>query len=141
VAGSSSGCSDDPVDRANVERIAAELRANGAGPGAPRGDAFRAFLRRELENTGTPGLSVAVVDGGELVWAEGFGVTSVETGEVVTSATLFQAASVSKPIAATAMLRMVDEGLLRLDEPIERYLDSWALPPGRQTPDRPVVFT
>lgn len=58
----------------------------------------------------------------------------------VDSATLFQAASISKPVAATAMLRMVEDGLLGLDTPVETYLSSWTLPPGRQSPERPVTL-
>lgn len=75
-----------------------------------------------------PGVSVAVLDAGEIAWAGGYGVADVETGEPVTPSTLFQAASISKPVAAVAALRLVEEGVLDLDGPVDGGLRSWTLP-------------
>jgi CubicO group peptidase (beta-lactamase class C family) len=82
---------------------------------------------------GVPGLSVAVVDSGRIVWAQGFGVKTAGTNDSVTAATLFQAASISKPITATATLRLVDQGKLSLDENVNTYLTSWKVPDNRFT--------
>jgi len=63
-----------------------------------------------------------------VAWARGYGVKDVETGEPVNTATLFQAASISKPVAAMAALRLVEDGLLELDTPVNQYLRSWKIP-------------
>lgn len=68
-----------------------------------------------------PGVSVAVADHGRIVRAEGF-------GDHITTSTMFQAASVSKVIAATATLRLADQGKLDLDADVNRVLRSWKVP-------------
>jgi CubicO group peptidase (beta-lactamase class C family) len=73
------------------------------------------------------GLSVAVVDDCRIVDERGFGVADA-AGTRVTSATLFQAASLSKPMAAAAALRLVEEGRLTLDGDVRGQLRSWTLP-------------
>lgn len=80
-----------------------------------------------------PGVSVAVIDHGEIIWARGFGVKEVGRKDKVSANTLFQAASISKPISATAMLRLVEQNKLSLDAPINSYLKSWHLPENEYT--------
>ncbi len=75
-----------------------------------------------------PGASIAVIDGGRVVWARGFGVKEAGTADSVTTATLFQAQSISKPVAATATLVLADAGQLSLDEDVNTYLKSWRVP-------------
>jgi CubicO group peptidase (beta-lactamase class C family) len=76
-----------------------------------------------------PGVSVAVINGGKLDWAKGYGVRSAgETGAVDTE-TLFQAASISKTVAALAILRLFDAWGLDLDADVNDYLTSWKVPP------------
>jgi CubicO group peptidase (beta-lactamase class C family) len=87
-----------------------------------------------------PGVSVAVLEGGRIAWAKGYGVTDVDTGEPVTPQTLFQAASISKPVAATAALRLVEEGLLELDAPVNDYLKRWKIPENDFTREHPVTL-
>jgi CubicO group peptidase (beta-lactamase class C family) len=74
-----------------------------------------------------PGVSIAVIHDGKVEWARGFGVKSIG-GEPVTPDTLFQAASISKPVAAMAVLRLVQAGKLSLDTDVNQYLKSWKLP-------------
>ena len=76
----------------------------------------------------TPGVSVAVVHDGRIAWARGFGVQKAGGEQQVTPGTMFQAASITKAIAATATLRLVDEGKLDLDADVNRYLVSWKVP-------------
>ena len=76
----------------------------------------------------TPGIGVALVEGFELAWAGGFGVLAAGSDEPVTSATLFQAASISKPIQAMAVMWLVQEGVLDLDCDVNEYLTSWRVP-------------
>lgn len=74
-----------------------------------------------------PGLSLAVIEDGHIVHARGFGVTAVQGGKRVTAATRFQAASISKAVAAATLLRLVEQGALGLDEPVNRHLGEWKL--------------
>lgn len=81
-----------------------------------------------MEQDQVPGISIAVVDDGRVVWTRAFGVTDRTTGVPVTPETLFQAASVSKPVAATGALALVDRGVLDLDRPVNEQLTSWQVP-------------
>jgi CubicO group peptidase (beta-lactamase class C family) len=74
-----------------------------------------------------PGVSVAVIHHGVIEWAQGFGVMSTG-GPPVTAATLFQAGSISKPVAAMAALHQVQIGKLSLDADVNTLLTSWKLP-------------
>src|SRR5215831_6911207 len=71
-----------------------------------------------------PGVSIAVIRDGKIEWARGFGVTKIG-GPPVTPDTLFQAASISKPVAALAVLRLVQSGKLDLDADVNQYLKTW----------------
>jgi CubicO group peptidase (beta-lactamase class C family) len=85
-------------------------------------------LPRLMELAYVPGLSIAAVERGRVVWAQGFGVKHAERKEPVEADTVFPAASLSKPVFAYAVLRMRDEGLIDLDRPLVNYLpDAYAL--------------
>ncbi len=75
-----------------------------------------------------PGAEVALISGGEVVWSQGFGTAEIETNRPVEPDTLFQAASISKPFTAWAVMKLVEEGKMDLDAPIETYLKRWHLP-------------
>jgi CubicO group peptidase (beta-lactamase class C family) len=68
-----------------------------------------------------PGASIAIIDGYRIVWAKGFGAG-------ITPETRFQAASISKPVAAMAALKLVEQGKLSLDEDVNVKLKSWKVP-------------
>lgn len=69
-----------------------------------------------------PGLAIALVRNGELAWQRGFGVKSVKTNEPVNDSTVFESASLSKPVFAYAVLKLVDAGKFDLDKPLNQYL-------------------
>lgn len=75
-----------------------------------------------------PGLSVAVIDNFKIAWAKGYGVTEAGSHNPVTNHTLFQAGSISKPVAATGALSLVQQGKLSLDENVNDKLKSWRVP-------------
>ena len=75
-----------------------------------------------------PGVSVAVIDNGEIAWAKGYGIKETSSNDPVTTETLFQAASISKPVTALGILRLVEKGILDLDAPVNDKLVSWKVP-------------
>ncbi|CAN5395848.1 hypothetical protein BH18ACI2_BH18ACI2_18830 [soil metagenome] len=75
-----------------------------------------------LTDADVPGLSIALLRDGELVWQRGFGVRNFVTKEPVTDDTVFEAASLSKPVFAYAVLKLVESGKLDLDTPLNKYL-------------------
>jgi CubicO group peptidase (beta-lactamase class C family) len=84
-------------------------------------------------------VSIAVFTDGEMLWARGFGLADAETGEPVTENTLFQAASISKPVAGLAALSLAEEGVIDLDRDVNDYLETWKVPPGKQSAEKPVT--
>jgi len=75
-----------------------------------------------------PAVSIAIIDKGQVIWGGAFGVKERGTTDTVTASTLFQAQSISKPVTATALLRLVENGKLSLDQDVNGYLTSWTVP-------------
>ena len=75
-----------------------------------------------------PGASVAVIEGGEIAWAQGFGVVQADGTTPVAPDTIFQACSISKAVAAVAAMRLVQQRRLRLDDDVNDALTSWRIP-------------
>jgi CubicO group peptidase (beta-lactamase class C family) len=71
-----------------------------------------------MEKAGVPGLSIAVIRSGKAVWTESFGVRSAATKKPVAQDTMFNVGSLSKPVFAYGVLKLVDAGKLKLDEPL-----------------------
>ncbi len=86
------------------------------------------------------GVSIAVIDGGRVAWAQGFGVATAGGTERVDAATRFQAGSISKPIFATMALALVEQGRLALDADVTGQLRSWRLPPSAFTATEKVTL-
>jgi len=86
-----------------------------------------------------PGVSVAVIKDFDIHWAKGYGVADVETGARVAPDTLFQAASISKPVAAMAAVRAAQDGRFSLDDDINTILRTWKLPDSEFTRGHPVT--
>ncbi len=78
-----------------------------------------------MERSGTPGLSVAVTAGGEIVWSEGFGQADLEHGVPVTPETRFGIGSISKSLTTALVGRLMDNGALDIDAPVEHYLPDF----------------
>lgn len=88
-----------------------------------------------------PGVSVAFIDHGRIAWARGYGMANVAEHKRVTTDTLFQAASISKSVAAFAALRLVQMGKLNLDEDVNRKLTSWKVPDSEFTKTEKVTLS
>jgi CubicO group peptidase (beta-lactamase class C family) len=93
-----------------------------------------------MEYYGIPGVSIAVASGDAIDWAKGYGVADAVTRRPVTPDTIFQAASISKPIAAVTALAMFDEMGLDLDDDVRYYLETWRLPENELTRRAPVTM-
>ena len=96
------------------------LRADaGQKPALARLERVVTDLMKEGE---VPGLSMALVRNGVMTWHHGFGVKNSKTNEPVSDDTVFEAASLSKPVFAYAVLKLVDSGKFDLDKPLNSYL-------------------
>jgi CubicO group peptidase (beta-lactamase class C family) len=126
-----------PALEARIARIESGLRF----PVAIRGKTPpRMRLDQRMLVHKVPGVSIAVIDSFRIVWARGYGVREAGGSDSVTTETLFQAASISKPVAALAALRLVQEGVLDLDEDVNRKLKSWKIPESPFTATQPVTL-
>jgi CubicO group peptidase (beta-lactamase class C family) len=120
-------------DRAT--RIERGLRPFAEATGAPQ----QYSLTDRMTHYGVPGVSVAVMERGQMVWTHGYGVRTVGQPEAVTADTRFQAASISKLVTATVALRLVDAGQLTLDADVQPLLKDWQLPRSDPEPRGPVT--
>lgn len=100
------------------------LPADAVGKAVLRLDGLAEDL---MKSSGIPGMAVAVVHGGKTLYAKGFGVRDTRTGEKVDPDTVFQLASLSKPIAATVVAHQVGAGAIGWDTPIVDKLPWFAL--------------
>jgi CubicO group peptidase (beta-lactamase class C family) len=92
-----------------------------------------------MEELHVLGVSIAVVHHGKIEWAKGYGVRQTG-GDLINTDTLFQAGSISKPLAAMATLHLVQEGKLSLDTDINTSLTSWKLPASTAAPGATVTL-
>lgn len=115
-------CAPDP-------RIAA---IESALPAVASGDStLRLSLSQWMDTLGVPGVSIAVIDDFRIVWAKGYGTRSAGSGnQPVTQNTLFQAASIAKPVTALALLHHAQSGTFDLDADFRSMVKSWSLPAG-----------
>ncbi len=90
-------------------------------------DALGAVIADVMDTTGIPGLAVAVVHDGRIVLAEGFGVRRAGEDDPVTPQTVFQIASLSKPVGATVVAHQVGEGSVSWDTPVATHLPWFEL--------------
>ena len=102
------------------------LAACGDGPSLGSAEAagpaqLNARLLPLMDSAGVPGLAMAVVRSAGVTWSGGFGVHGVDDPRAVTDSTVFEAASLSKPVFAYIVLKLADKGLLELDEPLAAY--------------------
>jgi len=87
-----------------------------------------------------PGVTVAVIDDGELAWAKGYGVLSADGDTPVTTESLFEAASTSKFLTGAMALHYVEQGVFDLDTDVNEYLTSWKVPETEFTVDQKVTL-
>jgi CubicO group peptidase (beta-lactamase class C family) len=105
----------------------------------PAGPVSAADVGALLKQFKVPGVSIAVIKDFKIEWALGYGLADADAVTPVTADTMFQAASISKTVAAMTSMRAVQDGRFGLDQDVNTILKSWKLPGGEFTRDRPVT--
>ncbi|HEX7139455.1 MAG TPA: serine hydrolase domain-containing protein [Vicinamibacterales bacterium] len=123
-----------PAD--DVAAVIAQIE--GAQTGGS-GELATLTLAQVMEKVRVPGVSVAVIRDFQIHWSKAYGIADVVSGAKADTETLFQAASISKPVAAMAVLRAIQDGHFGLDDDINGILRSWKLPTGEFTTSQPVT--
>ncbi len=107
---------------------------------AALGSAVDHVVVAEMETHSILGLSMAIIDKGEISEARGYGFTDKTRSVPVTAHTLFQAGSISKPVAALGALRLVAQGQATLDDDVNRWLKQWQVPENQFTKEAKVTL-
>lgn len=129
-----------PASSPTVEQHIRNVETGLVGGIVIKGDAHAKHnLSDRMKELNVPGVSIAVLHDGRIEWARGFGVSSVG-GSAVNTETMFQAGSISKPLAAMAALKLVEQGKLSLDADINTYLTSWKFPSDPPAAGKPVTL-
>lgn len=127
--------------RAVAQESAEALIARIEAPQSPNRQGFDPLTLTELMTRfNVPGVSIAVIKDFEIHWAKAYGVADVKTKAPVDAHTLFQAASISKPVNAMAVLKAVQDGKVSLDVDINTILKSWKVPSSEHTRKQPVTL-
>jgi CubicO group peptidase (beta-lactamase class C family) len=96
--------------------------------GETRWQTLVADLEKEIpklmEEASVPGLSIAIIQDGKLVWRRGFGVKDSESRALVDNETVFEAGSMSKPVFAYAVMKLCEKGVMDLDTPLTKYVSE-----------------
>jgi CubicO group peptidase (beta-lactamase class C family) len=113
----------NPELEQRIQRVVSDLRMETTVPGQ---DHPPCAIAQRMAQTCTPAASVAAVDDFEVAWARGFGERSA--GEQAAADTPFQCGSISKPVFALAVMKLVEAGTVDLDADVNDYLTSWRVP-------------
>src|SRR4051812_19510373 len=108
-----------------LDAASTSLSAQGAA-------ALTAFLQQAVARGDVPGAVVAVVNRDGVVYEEAIGSSSLLRHTAMTKDTLFNIASMTKPVTSVAMMRLVEQGKVKLDDPVGKWVPKF---------DRPVVLT
>ncbi len=115
---------------ATAALLSAALSAQPARIVSDRDPSVLARLTEDARvGLGVPGLGAAVASGESVVWAQGFGHADLEQNVPVRPDTVFRIASISKPITATAVMQLVERGLVSIEDPIQRYVPAFPRKP------------
>ena len=131
-------CSEVPTTDSTINRIK-KVETNLTTPVYIQGDSTWSIEER-MKHYGVPGVSIAVINNGKIEWTKAYGVMDKESKSPVTRETLFQAGSISKPVAAYGALRLVEQNKVALGEDINTYLKSWKLAENEFTKDKKVTL-
>jgi CubicO group peptidase (beta-lactamase class C family) len=82
-------------------------------------------IKTEMVNQKVPGLAIAIVQNGKIIFQEGFGVRNIETKDPVTPTTVFRIGSTTKPLTVIGIMQLVEAGKIKLDDPVVKYLPEF----------------
>jgi len=120
---------------------AASMIARIEAAQVPNRQGFDGFTLTELmQRFRVPGVSIAVIKDGRIHWAKGYGVADVATGRLVDTGTVFQAASISKPVFAMTVAKLAQDGRISLDADVNTLLKTWKVPDSEHTRDQKVTL-
>jgi CubicO group peptidase (beta-lactamase class C family) len=108
-----------------IARVISDVRPTTA---FPRRKTAACSLFQRMAHYATPGISIAVIDDGQVAWERGYGVRENGRPAPVEANTLFQAGSISKLVFALGAMRLVEEGRVTLDDDVQKFLTSWRVP-------------
>lgn len=106
------------------------------GWSGPKMDSLELLVLEIMDRHGIPGASLAIAKNGKLVFAKGFGFMNAAQNQATRPDTLFAVASISKPITALAILKLIEEGKLKLDDPVLPLLAHIRPPRGARVDPR-----
>jgi CubicO group peptidase (beta-lactamase class C family) len=116
------------------------LLACGARSENMRAVEARIDLAARMKALNIRGISVAVINNFDIHWAKGYGILDDDSRRAVDTSTLFQAGSISKPVAVTGAMKLIEQGRLSLDEDVNVKLKSWKVPENEFTRDEKVTL-
>tara|TARA_R110001632_G_scaffold64960_16_gene154275 strand:- start:146 stop:1669 length:1524 start_codon:yes stop_codon:yes gene_type:complete len=97
-------------------------------------------IKERMEHYGVPGVSIAVINNGKIEWTKSYGIVDKESKSPVTEKTLFQSASISKPVTAYGALMLVEQNKVVLDKDINTFLKSWKVAENEFTKEKKVTI-
>ncbi|MEO8453298.1 MAG: serine hydrolase [Gemmatimonadota bacterium] len=125
VIATGAGCAGGSTSPPGAPQAIAAASSSGAVTSvADRVARLEAAIPRLLAEGDVPGLSIALIEKGQVAWTHAFGFANADTKAPVTERTVFEAASLSKPVVAYVALHLVDAGRLDLDAPLSRYVTT-----------------
>lgn len=104
-----------------------------------KSDSITTTLELRMKELNVPGVSITVFDNNEILWSKGYGYSNKEKGEKVNEKTLFQAASISKPVASVGAFKLIEQNKLDLDENVNLKLKRWQVPENEFTKNEKVT--
>ncbi|MEL7608940.1 MAG: serine hydrolase domain-containing protein [Bacillota bacterium] len=111
----------------------------GVRPGAALGE-YTAYLEERIpalmRRYSVPGASLALVEGGKIVWTRAYGYADTQTGRKLTEGTALRAQSISKSVTAWGVMKLAQQGRIDLDAPVAGYLKTWSFPEGEYPADQ-----
>ena len=128
-------CSQPP----QTENLIRKVETSLVNPVYIEGDSVWSIEDR-MKHYGVPGVSIAVINNFQIEFVKSYGIMDKETKEPVTTSTLFQAGSISKPVAAYGALKLVEQKKFDLDTDVNSYLKSWKIPDNEFTSGRKITL-
>lgn len=100
----------------------------------------RMSISEMMEKDRVPGVSIAFIENGNISWQKTYGYSNLQDSLPVTTKTLFNGASLSKPVAAMAALNLSEKGFIDLNEDVNAYLKNWKIPENKFTEEQKVTL-